>query len=209
MTHRRSRASAAAFLTVISSLALCAGAWAQSLDDQYGIDGPPVQNPDPGGTAGQEPSTGEEEGADSTGSGEEGADSTGSGEEGADNCDPNYEGACLDPNASDFDCEGGEGDGPRFVQGPIRVVGDDPFDLDRDGNGIACEDDGAGDGGGGSGGGGDIDDEGDPTGGVDSGYGPVAPPREASSPLALVVGAAGFGILVLLGLAGVGLRRAG
>lgn len=55
------------------------------------------------------------------------------------NCDPNYEGACLDPNASDYDCEGGSGDGPKYVSGPITVVGDDPFGLDRDGDGTACE----------------------------------------------------------------------
>ena len=53
-------------------------------------------------------------------------------------CDPNYEGACLDPNASDYDCEGGEGDGPLYT-GEVIVVGEDHFDLDRDGNGLGCE----------------------------------------------------------------------
>src|SRR6185312_5846477 len=53
-------------------------------------------------------------------------------------CDPNYEGACLDPNAYDYDCEGGSGDGPEYT-GLVEVVGDDPYDLDRDGDGIACE----------------------------------------------------------------------
>jgi hypothetical protein len=53
-------------------------------------------------------------------------------------CDPNYAGACLDPNSSDYDCEGGTGDGPDYT-GTVEVVGDDPYDLDRDGNGIACE----------------------------------------------------------------------
>jgi len=53
-------------------------------------------------------------------------------------CDPNYEGACLDANASDYDCEGGSGDGPKYT-GTVRVVGDDPYDLDRDGDGIACD----------------------------------------------------------------------
>jgi hypothetical protein len=53
-------------------------------------------------------------------------------------CDPNYEGACLDPRASDYDCEGGSGDGPEYT-GTVTVVGDDPFGLDRDGDGIACE----------------------------------------------------------------------
>jgi hypothetical protein len=54
-------------------------------------------------------------------------------------CDPNYKGACLDPNASDYDCEGGSGDGPKYVAGPVTVVGDDHFELDRDGDGTACE----------------------------------------------------------------------
>jgi hypothetical protein len=54
------------------------------------------------------------------------------------NCDPNYEGACLDPSSSDYDCEGGSGDGPDYT-GAVRSVGSDPFDLDRDGDGVACE----------------------------------------------------------------------
>jgi hypothetical protein len=53
-------------------------------------------------------------------------------------CDPSYEGACLDPSAADYDCEGGSGDGPAYT-GTVTVVGDDHFDLDRDGDGIACE----------------------------------------------------------------------
>jgi hypothetical protein len=46
---------------------------------------------------------------------------------------------CLNPNVSDYDCAGGFGDGPRYVAGPIRVTGSDPFFLDLDGNGIGCE----------------------------------------------------------------------
>jgi hypothetical protein len=46
---------------------------------------------------------------------------------------------CLDADALDYDCAGGEGDGPKYVDGPIRVSGSDPFDLDRDGNGLGCE----------------------------------------------------------------------
>lgn len=53
-------------------------------------------------------------------------------------CDPNYEIACLDPNSPDYDCEGGSGDGPDYT-GLVRVIGDDHFDLDRDGDGVACE----------------------------------------------------------------------
>jgi len=52
-------------------------------------------------------------------------------------CDPNYEGECLDPNAYDYDCEGGSGDGPEYT-GRVEVVGDDPHDLDRDGDGVGC-----------------------------------------------------------------------
>lgn len=59
-------------------------------------------------------------------------------EEQAQNCDSNYEGACLDPNASDYDCEGGSGDGPEYT-GPVQSVGSDPYDLDADGDGYACE----------------------------------------------------------------------
>jgi len=53
-------------------------------------------------------------------------------------CDPDYTGACLDPNASDYDCLGGTGDGPRWT-GVVRVVGFDRFRLDGDGNGYGCD----------------------------------------------------------------------
>jgi tetratricopeptide (TPR) repeat protein len=53
-------------------------------------------------------------------------------------CHPSYEGACLKPDSPDYDCAGGSGDGPDYT-GPVRVVGDDPYDLDRDGDGYACE----------------------------------------------------------------------
>jgi len=56
----------------------------------------------------------------------------------SDECDPNYEGACLDPNSADYDCEGSSGDGPDYV-GRVDVVGDDLYDLDRDGDGVACD----------------------------------------------------------------------
>lgn len=52
-------------------------------------------------------------------------------------CDPNYSG-CV-PIASDVDCAGGPGNGPEYVQGPIRVIGRDIYHLDRDGDGIGCE----------------------------------------------------------------------
>ncbi len=52
------------------------------------------------------------------------------------NCTPGYS-PCLPP-ASDYDCRGGSGDGPKRT-GPVRVTGSDPYDLDRDGDGKACE----------------------------------------------------------------------
>ena len=55
----------------------------------------------------------------------------------ASNCDPNYT-PCV-PIASDVDCAGGSGNGPAYVRGPVRVIGVDIYDLDRDGDGIACE----------------------------------------------------------------------
>jgi len=57
----------------------------------------------------------------------------------ASNCDPNYSGACLRPDVEDYDCAGGSGNGPYYVEGPIRVVGDDHYRLDSDHDGIACE----------------------------------------------------------------------
>jgi hypothetical protein len=44
------------------------------------------------------------------------------------------------PIASDVDCAGGTGNGPAYVQGPVYVIGQDIYDLDRDGDGIGCED---------------------------------------------------------------------
>ncbi|HYN97581.1 MAG TPA: G5 domain-containing protein, partial [Pilimelia sp.] len=53
-------------------------------------------------------------------------------------CDPNYAGACV-PVSSDVDCAGGSGNGPAYVAGPVRVVGGDIYDLDRDGDGVGCD----------------------------------------------------------------------
>lgn len=53
-------------------------------------------------------------------------------------CDSNYADACV-PIASDVDCAGGSGNGPAYVSGPVRIVGNDIYDLDRDGDGIACD----------------------------------------------------------------------
>lgn len=52
-------------------------------------------------------------------------------------CDPNYS-DCV-PIASDVDCEGGSGDGPAYVSGPIRVTGADIYGLDGNGDGVGCE----------------------------------------------------------------------
>ena len=53
-------------------------------------------------------------------------------------CHPSYTGACLDPNASDYDCAGGSGDGPKYT-GFVHVVGYDEFGLDADHDGLGCE----------------------------------------------------------------------
>ncbi|MBM6405409.1 PASTA domain-containing protein [Phycicoccus sp. CSK15P-2] len=53
-------------------------------------------------------------------------------------CTPGYD-PCLPP-ASDYDCAGGSGNGPAYT-GPVRVTGSDPYDLDRDGDGVACDGD--------------------------------------------------------------------
>ena len=56
----------------------------------------------------------------------------------ASECDPNYTVDCV-PIASDVDCASGSGNGPAYVPGPVTVVGHDIYDLDRDGNGVGCE----------------------------------------------------------------------
>ena len=55
---------------------------------------------------------------------------------GTSNCTTGYS-PCLPP-ASDYDCRGGSGNGPKYT-GPVRVTGSDPYDLDRDGDGVGCE----------------------------------------------------------------------
>ncbi|MBO0984200.1 G5 domain-containing protein [Rathayibacter sp. SD072] len=56
----------------------------------------------------------------------------------ASGCDSNYTGDCV-PIDSDVDCAAGSGNGPSYVRGPVTVVGSDIYDLDRDGDGIACD----------------------------------------------------------------------
>ena len=54
-------------------------------------------------------------------------------------CHPSYQWECLKVGIGDYDCAGGSGNGPNYVVGPVKVVGYDEFDLDRDGDGIGCE----------------------------------------------------------------------
>ena len=54
-------------------------------------------------------------------------------------CHPSYKGECLDPSVSDYDCAGGNGNGPGYVQGTVTVVGPDEYGLDADGDGYGCE----------------------------------------------------------------------
>jgi hypothetical protein len=53
------------------------------------------------------------------------------------NCTPGYK-PCL-KRASDYDCKGGTGDGPKYT-GKVRVTGSDPYGLDSDNDGWGCED---------------------------------------------------------------------
>lgn len=39
----------------------------------------------------------------------------------------------------DYDCAGGGGNGPRYIQGPFLLNGPDMYGLDADNDGIACE----------------------------------------------------------------------
>ena len=53
-------------------------------------------------------------------------------------CHPSYT-PCIPDEGTDVDCAGGGGNGPRYVQGPVQVHGDDEYQLDRDGNGVGCD----------------------------------------------------------------------
>jgi PASTA domain len=56
------------------------------------------------------------------------------------NCDPAYPDVCLHQGIGDYECAGGSGNGPNYVEGPLRVFPPDPFDLDgNDNDGIGCE----------------------------------------------------------------------
>jgi hypothetical protein len=53
-------------------------------------------------------------------------------------CHASYAGSCVPTGVSDVDCRDSGDDGPYFV-GRVDVVGDDVYDLDPDGDGIACD----------------------------------------------------------------------
>jgi hypothetical protein len=55
------------------------------------------------------------------------------------NCDPAYPDRCLQDGIGDWDCAGGTGNGPNYVDGPLTVLAPDPFDLDRNHDGVGCE----------------------------------------------------------------------
>jgi hypothetical protein len=52
-------------------------------------------------------------------------------------CTPGYS-PCLPP-ASDYDCSSGTGDGPEYTDQVEVADPSDPYDLDRDGDGIGCD----------------------------------------------------------------------
>lgn len=54
------------------------------------------------------------------------------------NCHDSYADGCV-PIDTDVDCAWGSGNGPSYFDGVARVVGPDVYDLDRDGDGYACE----------------------------------------------------------------------
>ena len=73
-----------------------------------------------------------------SGRGERDRGSTGSTGSTALKCHPSYKLKCLKPNAYDYDCIGGRGNGPLYT-GLVKVVGRDVFRLDADHDGWGCE----------------------------------------------------------------------
>jgi hypothetical protein len=61
----------------------------------------------------------------------------GGGGGGGSDCTPGYV-PCLAP-ASDYDCAGGSGNGPKYVYGTVKITGSDPYGLDADGDGYGCD----------------------------------------------------------------------
>jgi hypothetical protein len=56
----------------------------------------------------------------------------------ASGCNPNYS-PCVPNDPVDVDCQGGSGNGPSYVKGPVTVTGSDVYGLDADHDGIGCE----------------------------------------------------------------------
>ncbi|MFN2490542.1 MAG: thermonuclease family protein [Actinomycetota bacterium] len=73
----------------------------------------------------------------STAEGPDSDTASGGGGSAGEGCTDGYS-PCLPP-ASDYDCAGGTADGPEYADGPIQVSGSDPYDLDSDDDGVACE----------------------------------------------------------------------
>jgi hypothetical protein len=57
------------------------------------------------------------------------------------NCTPGYSPCLVYHGGADYDCYGGEGDGPYLTEPGVtyRVTGSDPYDLDGNNNGLGCE----------------------------------------------------------------------
>ncbi|MEA2677316.1 MAG: hypothetical protein QOJ81_1457 [Chloroflexota bacterium] len=55
-------------------------------------------------------------------------------------CTPGYS-PCIPNKASDVDCWGGSGNGPRYTAANVtyRVTGSDPYRLDADHDHLGCE----------------------------------------------------------------------
>jgi Ca2+-binding RTX toxin-like protein len=66
--------------------------------------------------------------------------SGGGGGGGGGGCTPGYS-PCLPLGPSDYDCSGGDGNGPAYTQPGVvyRVTGSDPYGLDADNDGFGCE----------------------------------------------------------------------
>jgi hypothetical protein len=60
-------------------------------------------------------------------------------------CESSYTNVCIPIGfgSADYDCAGGSGNGPNYIAGPVyvshNVLNPDPYDLDRDGDGVGCE----------------------------------------------------------------------
>ncbi len=53
-------------------------------------------------------------------------------------CNVNYT-PCVPNDPTDVDCQGGKGNGPSYVKGPVTVTGSDVYGLDADHDGVGCD----------------------------------------------------------------------